>query len=64
MKLATSADPKESVKIAREIHKLVIDNGVMIPLGEMAIKTAYNKSINIGIAAEAPAFWNLTKTGK
>lgn len=62
MKFAASTSDQEKKELARELQKLVIDNVVMVPMGETTLKTATLKNIDIGIDAEAPAFWNLTKT--
>ncbi len=60
-KIARTADPAEQVALAQEIDKLVIDNGVMIPMGEFYNLTVASTKLTNMIDAEAPVFWNLEK---
>jgi peptide/nickel transport system substrate-binding protein len=43
---------------------LVIDDVVVIPLGERSVVTAKRKNVSNQVAASVPVFWNMTKTGE
>ena len=59
---ASVADPEEAKAIALKIDKLVKDNGVMVPMGEFSSVTVASSAITLGVDAEAPVFWNLSKS--
>lgn len=61
MKIAESADPEEQKSFAQQIDKLVIDNGVMVPMGEFYNTSAYSSALSGLVEAEAPVFWNVEK---
>lgn len=61
--IARTADAAKATELGKEIHKLVIDNVVMIPMGEFYNVTAESKKLGNAVDAEAPVFWNMTKTG-
>ena len=63
-KLARTSDPAEQKKLAEVIQSQVIDQVVMIPLGEFDAVSSMRKRIAGMIDAPAPVFWNVTKTGK
>ncbi|MGI6247426.1 MAG: ABC transporter substrate-binding protein [Pseudochelatococcus sp.] len=60
-RLARTGDAEEAKAIGREIHKLTIDNVVMIPMGEFYNVTVKSKKLGGQLDAEAPVFWNITK---
>jgi peptide/nickel transport system substrate-binding protein len=60
-KLARSSDPAEQKQIGQEIDKLVIDNGVMVPMGEFYNVTVKSAKLTGQLDAEAPVFWNIEK---
>lgn len=60
-KLARTNDIAEGNKIGQEIHKLVIDETVMIPMGEFFNVEVRSKKLTGQISAEAPVFWNIEK---
>jgi len=62
-KMARSSSPEEIKALAQEIHRLVIDNVVMIPMGEYRRITAKRKSLADQIDAPVPVFWNMSKPG-
>ncbi|RWR06159.1 ABC transporter substrate-binding protein [Paenirhodobacter populi] len=61
-KLASTSDPDEQKRIGQEIDKLVIDNEVMIPMGEFYNVTVKSASLTGQLDAEAPVFWNMEKS--
>jgi peptide/nickel transport system substrate-binding protein len=63
-KMARTADPAEFKALAADIQKEVIDQVVMIPLGEFNTITAKRKELANQLDAAVPVFWNMTKTGK
>ncbi|CVI64063.1 ABC transporter substrate-binding protein (plasmid) [Agrobacterium leguminum] len=60
-KLARTDDLEEAKKIGKDIHKLVIDNTVMIPMGEIFYVESRSTKLKGEISAEAPVFWNVEK---
>ncbi|MFT3688977.1 ABC transporter substrate-binding protein [Paenirhodobacter sp.] len=60
-KLASTADAAEQATIGQEIDKLVIDNEVMIPMGEFYNITVKSAKLTGQLDAEAPVFWNMEK---
>jgi len=63
-KMARTSDPAEAKKLAEEIQRQVIDQVVMIPMGEFTNVTSKRKVIGNQLDAAAPVFWNMTKSGK
>jgi peptide/nickel transport system substrate-binding protein len=64
LKLALTTDVAEQKKIAAQLQHLVIDEAVVIPLGERSVVTARRKSVGNQVSASIPVFWGMTKTGK
>ena len=62
--MARTSDPAEAKKLAEEIQRQVIDQVVMIPMGEFTNVTSKRKVIGNQLDAAAPVFWNMTKSGK
>lgn len=63
-KAARTSDPDELKKLADEVQRLVIEEGVTVPLGQLLIPTAYRSNLTGVLEAPAPLFWNIKKTGK
>ncbi|MEI4488803.1 ABC transporter substrate-binding protein [Frigidibacter sp. MR17.14] len=61
MAIARTADVAEQKKLALEIDELVIDNGVMIPMGEFYNVASWSTAVTPQMDAEAPIFWNMEK---
>ncbi|MEI4473801.1 ABC transporter substrate-binding protein [Frigidibacter sp. MR17.24] len=61
MAIARTADLDEQKKLALEIDQLVIDNGVMVPMGEFYNVAAWSSAVTPQMDAEAPIFWNMEK---
>ena len=51
-------------KVADEIQKVAIDEGVIVPLGQVQFLAAYRTSLSDIPEAPFPFFWNVKKTGK
>ena len=64
MKFARASKPAEQKKLAEEIQKLVIEEGVMVPLGQFYIPSAYRASLTGVLDSHVPYFWNVKKSGK
>jgi peptide/nickel transport system substrate-binding protein len=64
LKMARTSDPAEQKKIAAQIQHLMIDEVVIIPLGERSIMTVKRKNVGNQVWASIPVFWNMTKTEK
>jgi peptide/nickel transport system substrate-binding protein len=61
-KFARTADPAELKKLAAEIQKLVIDEGVICPLGQFFTPTAYSAKLTGILESTSPFFWNIRKS--
>jgi peptide/nickel transport system substrate-binding protein len=62
-KMARTGDPVEMKALAKDLQKQVVENVVMIPLGEFDQITGERKNLVGQIDAAAPVFWNVSKTG-
>ncbi|ARO13809.1 ABC transporter substrate-binding protein [Ketogulonicigenium robustum] len=60
---ARAVTPAAQRDIARQIQRLAIDNGVVAPLGQFHIPTAYRNSYSGFLPAPVTLFWNVAKTG-
>ncbi|KAB7598128.1 ABC transporter substrate-binding protein [Verminephrobacter eiseniae] len=59
-----STDLAERKSIAVELQKLVIDNGVVAPLGQFLIPAAYSTAISGVLESPVTVFWNIKKSAK
>lgn len=62
--LALASSDEEAKALDQKIQQLAIDNVVVIPMGEFDNVTAINSQVKGAVDAEAPVFWNITKSGK
>lgn len=60
-KFAVTANPAELKKIAEEIQKQVIDEGVVVPLGQFVIPTGYSTKLTGVLESPVAVFWNISK---
>lgn len=60
--MAKASDPAKQKEIAEQIDHLVIDNVVMVPMGEFQQVMVASSKLKGEISAEAPVFWNVEKT--
>lgn len=63
-KFVHMSDPAELKKIAEEIQKLVLEEGVIVPLGQFQTPSAYRMNLTGVLESPVPFFWNIKKTGK
>lgn len=63
-KLALASSPEEAKALDQDIQRLAIDNVVLIPMGEFDNVTTSSTKLSGQVDAEAPVFWNVTKSGK
>jgi peptide/nickel transport system substrate-binding protein len=63
-KFARTIDPAEQKKLAEEIQHTVIDEGVVVPMGQFVLPTAYRTVLTGVLESPVPLFWNLKKAGK
>ncbi|MGO4391341.1 ABC transporter substrate-binding protein [Variovorax sp. M-6] len=61
---ALTTNVTEQKKLANEIQALVIDEGVLLPMGQYYIPAAYRKVLSKPTEAPVPVFWNMKKSGK
>ncbi|WP_233234918.1 ABC transporter substrate-binding protein [Bordetella sp. LUAb4] len=57
----TDARRKE---IADKLQDVILDEGVVVPLGQINAVAAYRNTLKGVLEAPAPVFWNISKTGK
>lgn len=62
-KFARTSNPAELKKLAEDIQKLVLDEGVVVPLGQYTFPAAYRTNLSGVIEAPVAFFWNIKKTG-
>jgi peptide/nickel transport system substrate-binding protein len=58
---AIAANEAEVTKYAVELQKLLVDDGIVSPLGEYTIVSALNKSVKGFMNTPVPVFWNVSK---
>lgn len=63
-KFALTSDLAEQKKLANDIQALVIDEGVLLPMGQYYVPAAIRKTLSKPIEAPIPAFWGITKAAK
>lgn len=63
-KFASTPNAAEQKKLANEIQAQVIEEGVLLPMGQYYVPSAYRKVLSKPVEAPIPVFWNLKKTGK
>lgn len=61
---AHASGESERKKITEQLQKLVIDEGVIVPLGKYVSNTAYSKKLTGVLEASIPLFWNIKKSDK
>lgn len=61
---ARTSNPADAKKIAEEIQRLVIDEGVVVPQGQFVLPTAYSANLTGVLDSPVAFFWNIKKTGK
>ena len=61
LKMALTADPAEQKKIADEVQRIGIDEGLYVPLGQMSVPTVYSTKLSGLVHAPVFAFWNVKK---
>lgn len=60
-RFARSSDAGELKKLAAEIHDLVLDEAVIVPLGEISRVSAMSKGLSDVLNGQVPVFWNVKK---
>ena len=56
----TSDEPKRK-EMAGQIQKLVIEEGVLLPMGQYYVPAAYRSNISGSLESPVPVFWNVQK---
>lgn len=57
------ADTQEArVSYAQQLQRVMLDEGVTVPLGEITTAAAYRNTITGVLEAPVPSFWNMRKT--
>lgn len=60
-KFARTDNEAELKQLANEINDLVIDEGVIVPLGEFSVVATMSSKLTGLVEAPVPVFWNLRK---
>lgn len=63
-KFARTSNLAEKKKLAEEIQRSVIDEGVVMPMGQFVLPTAYRSTVTGVLESPVPVFWNIKKSGK
>jgi len=61
---ALTTDLAEQKKLANDIQALVVEEGVLLPMGQYYVPAAIRKTLSKPVEAPVPVFWNMKKTGK
>ena len=61
VEFSRSSDEAKHKEMAGQIQKLVIDEGVVLPMGQYYVPAAYRKSLSGALEAPVPVFWNIQK---
>lgn len=61
MKFALTSDPAEQKKIADEVQRIAVDEGLYVPLGQMSVPSVYSKKLTGVVHSPVTAFWNIKK---
>ncbi len=61
---ARAKDDAERKEITGKLQKLVVDEGVVAPLGQFQIPAAYSTKLSGVLPAPVTVFWNMKKTEK
>lgn len=64
IEFARATDEAERKKITGQLQKLVIDEGVVAPLGQFFIPAAYSKKLTGVLESPVTVFWNIKKSDK
>lgn len=60
-KFVTATTQVERKKLAEEINRMVIDEGVIVPLGQFTSASAYSSKLSGVLENSRPLFWNMRK---
>lgn len=63
-KFLLAANEDERRAIAGQLQKVMLDEGVVVPLGQINTAAAYRKTLDGVLESPAPLFWNITKAAK
>ena len=61
LEFAQAANAEEAERIAIEIQKLAMQEGLLIPLGEFKVITATRTNVTGFLDSAVPVFWNVAK---
>ncbi len=61
LQFSRATDEGQRKRLAGQIQKLVIDEGVLLPMGQYYVPAAYRKNISGALQAPVPVFWNIRK---
>jgi peptide/nickel transport system substrate-binding protein len=62
LEFARTTDEEKRKKLANTIQALVIEEGVIMPMGQYFVPGAFRKNLTGMLASPVPVFWNIKKT--
>mgnify|MGYP001187646792 CR=1 FL=1 len=60
---AKTSDDAKRKELASKIQELVVEEGVLLPMGEYKVPAVYSKKLEGVLESPVPVFWNIKKTG-
>lgn len=60
-KFSRTNDPAEQESLVRQLQDVILDEGVIVPMGEYQVPSAYSKKLSGVIDAPVYLFWNIAK---
>lgn len=63
-RFARTANAAEKKQLAEDIQHIVIDEGVVVPMGQFVLPTAYRTTLTGVLESPVPVFWSIKKSGK
>lgn len=61
VEFAKAADDAKRKELADRIQTLVVEEGVVLPLGQYFVPTAYRTNLSGALESPVPVFWNIKK---
>lgn len=61
LEFSRESDEAKRQKLASDIQKIVIEDGVMLPMGQYYVPGAYSDKLSGMLASPVPIFWNIEK---
>lgn len=63
LEFARATDEGKRKELADQIQKLVVEEGVLLPMGQYKVPAVYSKKLDGVLESPVPVFWNIKKNG-